>query len=100
MSNYLNFISFPGNQGICPNALKENIFIALTLGRRTPRPMLLKLQCVSSAFPGHLMKMQILNLPGVSGPLRFCICNMLPGDADSAGQGESHSYSRALGQSE
>lgn len=48
----------------------------------------------------QLMKMQILIHQAGCGAWSFCVCNKFPGDADCAGQGESHFYSKAFGQSE
>lgn len=62
------------------------------LATKAFRPKLLKCHCVNSAFPGHSMKMQIL----IQGALSFCIFNKLPRDTDSAGQGNSHFYSKTL----
>lgn len=66
------------------------------LATKAFRPKLLKCHCVNSAFPGHSMKMQIL----IQGALSFCIFNKLPRDTDSAGQGNSHFYSKTLCHSE
>lgn len=67
------------------------------LARKSPRPKLLRCHCVNTAFPGHSMKMQIL----IQGALSFYIFNKLPTrDTDSAGQGNSHFYSKALCHSE